>query len=179
MLVSHLIKQKPYETIKYFLRQHPLMFMPTLALFIILIGVPFAIYFLINALYPSLWTNPSIYPLGVLSASIYYLSIYLFFYSQFIEFYLDIWIVTNDRIIDIEQEGLFARTISELDLYRIQDVTTEVNGLFPTIFNYGNVIVKTASATTHIIFRHVSHPNEIRQALIQLAESDRKFHQAQ
>lgn len=155
------------------------MFVPTLALFIVLMCVPIAFYFLINAIYPSLWANLSIYPLGVLSASIYYLSIYLFFYSQFIEFFLDIWIVTNDRIIDIEQEGLFARTISELDLYRIQDVTTEVNGFFPTIFHYGNVIIKTASSTTHIVFRNVSHPNEIRQALIQLAESDRKFHQAQ
>lgn len=179
MLVSHLIKQKDYETIKYFLRQHPLMFAPTILLFIILAGVPFAFYFLINALFPGLLATQSIYTIGVLSASIYYLSIYLFFYSQFIEFYLDIWIVTTDRIIDIEQEGLFARTISELDLYRIQDVTTEVNGLFPTLFHYGNVMIKTASSNSHVTFRHVSHPNEIRQTLIQLSESDRKFHHSQ
>jgi membrane protein YdbS with pleckstrin-like domain len=155
------------------------MFVPTVTLFIILLAVPFAFYFLINALYPAMWASTTIFPLGVLCASVYYLSIFLFFYSQFIEFYLDIWIVTNDRIIDIEQEGLFARTISELDLYRIQDVTTEVNGVFPTFFHYGNVIIKTASSNSHVTFRHVSHPNEIRQALIQLSESDRKFHHSQ
>lgn len=176
MLVSHLIKRKNYETIKYFLRQHPIVFIPTLFLFIILIGVPFVIYFLINTLFPELLSNVSVYTFGVLGASIFYLSIFLFFYSQFLEFYLDIWIVTNDRIIDIEQAGLFARTISELDLYRIQDVTTEVNGFFPTMFHYGNVTVKTASSNSHIMFRNVQHPNEIRQALIQLAEEDRKHH---
>src|SRR3989339_1973511 len=178
MLVSHLIKQKTYETIKYFLRQHPLTFAPTVALFVVLFFVPFVVYFLISALFPNLLANSSIYTLAVLCASIYYLSIYLFFYSQFIEFYLDIWIVTNDRIVDIEQQGLFARTISELDLYRIQDVTTEVNGFFCTMFHYGNVIVKTASAGSRVIFRNVKHPNEIRQALIQLAEDDRKHHHA-
>ncbi len=177
MLVSHLIKQKAYETIKYFLRQHPIVFIPTLALFIILLCVPFVIYFLINTLFPELLSNVSVYTFGVLGASIFYLSIFLFFYSQFLEFYLDIWIVTNDRIIDIEQAGLFARTISELDLYRIQDVTTEVNGFFPTMLHYGNVTIKTASSNSHIMFRNVRNPNEIRQAMIQLAEEDRKHHQ--
>lgn len=178
MLASHLIKQKIYETIKYFLRQHPLLFVPTIALFVVLFFVPIIIYFLISALFPDLLANSVIFATAVLAASIYYLSIYLFFFSQFIEFYLDIWVVTNDRIIDIEQQGLFARTISELDLYRIQDVTTEVHGLFATLFHYGNVIVKTASSNSHIVFRNVAHPNEIRQALIQLAEDDRKHHHA-
>jgi len=177
MLVSHLIKQKTYETIKYFLRQHPLLFVPTVAMFAVLACIPVAVYFLISTLFPDLIVSTPIQAVGILGASIYYLSIYLFFYSQFIEFYLDIWIVTNDRIVDIEQQGLFARTISELDLYRIQDVTTEVNGFFATMLHFGNVIIKTASSTTHIVFRNVSHPNEIRQALIQLAEEDRKHHQ--
>ncbi|MBI5222459.1 MAG: hypothetical protein HY980_03110, partial [Candidatus Magasanikbacteria bacterium] len=145
MQVAALIKQKPYEKIEYFLRRHPITFIPVLATFIILMLVPVALYFLFNNLFPSLLTGAISYPLLVLFASVFYLSVYLFFYGQFIDFYLDVWIVTNDRIVDIEQHGLFSRSISELDLYNIQDVTVEITGFFATMFKYGNLYVKTSS----------------------------------
>ena len=176
MQISHLIKQKSYEKIEYYLRRHPITFVPIFAVFVILLLVPVALYFLTYTLFPQLLSGPLSYPALVLFASIFYLSIYLFFYGQFIDFYLDVWIVTNDRIVDIEQHGLFSRTISELDLYHIQDVTVEITGFFATIFKYGNLHVKTASNNSQIIFRDIPNPNEVRQALIQLSENDRKFH---
>ena len=176
MQIAHLINQKPYEKIEYYLRRHPLTFLPILGVFIILMLVPFAIYFLINNLFPQLLTGQLSYPVLVLFASVFYLSMYLLFYGQFIDFYLDLWIVTNDRIVDIEQHGLFSRTISELDLYNIQDVTVETSGFFATMFKYGNLDVKTSSDNSQIIFRDIPNPNEVRQALIELAEHDRKFH---
>lgn len=180
MILSHLIQQKGYEKIEYMLRRHPITFIPQLFLFLVLMIIPFIVYFLINNLYPTL-LDPMIsnilFPIAVLSASIYYMGVYLFFYFQFIEFYLDMWIVTNDRIVDVEQNGLFSHTISELDLYRVQDVTVETNGFFPSVFKYGSVKIKTASQNTGIIFHNVSNPNEIREALIQLSDADRKHHQ--
>jgi len=98
------------------------------------------------------------------------------FFTQFIDYYLDLWVVTNDRIIDIEQFGLFSRITSELDLFRIQDVSSDITGLFSTMFNYGDVIVKTASNNQSIIFRNVSDPNTIRENLIKLSHEDRKYH---
>ena len=61
--------------------------------------------------------------------------------------------MTNDRIVDIEQHGLFSRTISEVDLFRIQDVTVDIHGIIATLLNYGNLTVKTASDNIHIIHR--------------------------
>ncbi len=176
MSVHDIIKQKSYEKIVFVLHRHAITFIPIIFLFLILLAVPIIVYFLIESLYPSLLETAPLFQLGILLGSIYYLSIYLFFYVQFIDFYLDIWIVTNDRIVDIEQHNLFHRTITELDLFRIQDVTTEVHGIFPTLFNYGNVTVKTASSNTNIIFKNVPHPNHIREQLIHLADADRKFH---
>ena len=180
MILSHLIRQKPYEKIEYLLRRHPITFVPQILLFFLLMAIPFVVYLLINNLYPTLldqMNSKIAFPLGVLLASIYYLGLYLFFYSQFIEFYLDMWVVTNDRIVDVEQKGLFSRTISELDLYRVQDVTVDMNGIFPSLFKYGHVKVKTASQNLGIVFHNVPNPNEIREALIQLSDADRKHHQ--
>ncbi|MFA5812900.1 MAG: PH domain-containing protein [Patescibacteria group bacterium] len=176
MSIPNLIRQKAYERVEYILRRHPITFLPILFLFLILLAAPVAVYFLIHAIYPALFGNEILFSLGVLLGSAYYLGIYLFFYAQFIEYYLDIWVVTNDRIIDVEQLGLFSKTISELDLFRIQDVTADVHGFFATIFNYGNLSVNTASANVGIIFRNISHPNEIRENLIRLSHEDRKHH---
>ncbi|MFZ2189381.1 MAG: PH domain-containing protein [Candidatus Magasanikiibacteriota bacterium] len=176
MQISHLIKQKAYERIEYLLRRHYITFVPTVLLFLILILVPGVIYFLINNLYPHLLAGEIFYPLSILFASIYYLSLFLFFYAQFIDFYLDIWIVTNDRIVDIEQFGLFSRSVSEADLFRIQDVTVDVSGFWATILHYGNLTVKTASNNIHMVFYNIPHPNEVRQALIHLSDEDAKHH---
>lgn len=179
MLLSKIIHQKPYEKIEYLLHRHAITFIPKTILFIILMAIPVALYFLLDNLYPELLNSEKIFPIAVLAASVYYLSIYLFAYAQFVEFYLDMWIVTNDRIIDIRQKALFARTVSEMDLYRIQDTTASVKGIFATLFNYGNLQVRTAAAggSADVIFYNIPNPNELRESLIQLAEGDRKFHQ--
>lgn len=176
MILSHIIRQKSYEKIEYYLHRAGITFIPTLLMFLVLLAMPVALYFLLQNIFPLWLTDPKIFPLLVLGASIFYLGIYLFIYAQFVDFYLDSWVVTNDRIIDIDQLGLFAKTVSEMDLYRIQDVTVDVKGFFHTIFNYGNVIIKTASGNAHIIFYNVPNPTEIGRTLIELAEHDRKYH---
>lgn len=179
MNISHLIKQKSYEKVKYILRRHPITFVPQLLLFIVALVVPALVYLMIANIYPDIFNNRPLFATGVLSGSIYYLSVLLFGYGSFIDFYLDVWIVTNDRIVDIEQFGLFSRTISELDLFRIQDVTTDTSGFFATIFKYGDVTVKTASTNMSLIFKSIPNPNKIRMELLDLAHEDFKYHRDQ
>lgn len=176
MTISNIIKQKSYEKVVFLLHRHPLTFLPVIGLFTLLMLAPVLLYFMLDSLFPDVINNPEINTIFVLFGSIYYLSTYLFFYGRFIDFYLDMWVVTNDRIVDIEQHSLFHREITELDLYRIQDVTAFVQGFFATIFQYGDVIVKTASSNTNIVFRKVPKPNHIRERLIQLADEDRRYH---
>ncbi len=176
MHISYLIKQKSYERIVHVLRRHPLTFLPKVLFFILLALVPVGIFFLFKNLFPSFIEKDAVRILGILLGSLYSFGILLFFYTEFVIFYLDMWVATNDRIIDIEQFGLFSRTISELDLFRIQDVTTDVHGVLPTLFHYGTVTVKTASDNISIVFHDVPQPNKIREELIQLSHEDRKYH---
>ncbi len=176
MHLSSLIKQKDYEKIVHVLRRDPITFIPQILLFLILSLIPILGYFFINYSFPELLSGPISFPLLVLFASLFYLSISLFLYTEFTLFYLDVSIVTNDRIVEMEQLGLFSRTISELELFRIQDVTSEVGGFFPSLFHYGNVLVKTASENSHIIFYNIRNPEKIREELIKLSHEDRKYH---
>jgi len=94
--------------------------------------------------------------------------LHLFWIALFIvlaDFYLDIWILTNERVIAVEQKGLFSRTISEFELYKIQDVTVDVEGIIPTMLNYGNLVVRTASEHRDFVFKQVWHPNMVKDAI--------------
>jgi len=126
--------------------------------------------------YPDLLAGRIIYPLAVMALSVYLLFVIVLFYSFFIDFYLDEMIITNDRLIDIEQNGLLARTIAETDLYLIQDVTSEIKGLFASIFKYGRVVIQTAGATPKFIVVDIPDPNGLRRLLLDLASEDKKFH---
>ncbi len=171
------IKQKSYEKIEHTLRRHPLTFVPIILLFLLMLAAPFGAYFLIYQMFPELLTKDSLlYPVAVLMGSMYCLVTYIFFYVRFIDYYLDVWIITNDRLLDIEQHGLFNRGVTELDLYRIQDVTANITGVMGTLFHYGDVVVTTASANTTIVFRNVPNPNYVREELIRLSDQDRLFH---
>ncbi len=174
--ISSLIKQKNYEHVVYVLRRDAITFLPKVLLFLVLSCIPVIIYFFLTNSFPGIFENSILSVLLTLAGSIFYLSILLFFYTEFVVFYLDVSVVTNDRIVEMEQLSLFSRTISELELFRIQDVTSEVNGVFASMFHYGNVYIKTASNNNHVILYNVPHPEKIREDLIKLSHEDRKYH---
>lgn len=176
MNVSQFINQKSYEKIVKTVRRHGITFLPYIVIFLILILVPVGVTWLLNAVFPALLQNTITYPLLVIFGSVYYLSLCLFFYSYFVAFYLDMWIITNDRIVDINQISLFGRTVAEVELYQIQDVEAEVHGFFPTIFRYGTLTLQTAGAIPKFIIEDVPHPYELQKLLLDLSNEDKKYH---
>lgn len=176
MHLPELIHQKPYEKIVHVLRRHPITMVPAVLLLLSGIIMPIILIILTNNLFPGLLLSDAAFAITTLFMSAYAIGILIFFFTNFTDFYLDIWIVTNDRIVDIEQFGLFSRSVSETDLYQIQDVTTEVHGPFATLFHFGDVVITTASQNAGIIFRNIKNPDRVRQDIVALAHEDRKYH---
>ena len=146
-------------------------------LFACLIIFPFLFFYLMLIKYPAFLVGELSYPLIVLSSSAYYIFVWLFFFFSFIDYYLDVWIITNERIIDIRQQGFFSRVISEQRLFRVQDVTSEVHGFFTTIFKYGDVYIQTAGSKQRFFFQEVPSPEEIRNIIIKLVERNKEKYQ--
>lgn len=174
MHLGHLIKQKGYEKIIYLLRRHPLVLARGLFVFVILAALPFVAYYFFAPTLPVYLNDPALKIIIILGTSIYASSVWLFLFSAFLDYYLDLWIVTNDRIMNIEQHGLFGRTISELDLTKIQDVTSDIKGIIPTIFGYGDVHIQTAAEEKRFVFEQIPNPHEIRKGILDLIEEDKK-----
>lgn len=145
-----------------------------LIVFIVLLALPAVGYLFFKISLPLYLSLPVFRVIIILGTSIYLLSIWLFLFSAFLDYYLDLWIVTNDRIMNIEQHGLFGRTVSELDLTKIQDVTSEIKGIIPTLFNYGDVHIQTAAEEKRFVFEEVPNPHEVRKGILDLIDEDKK-----
>ncbi|MBI4114693.1 MAG: PH domain-containing protein [Candidatus Niyogibacteria bacterium] len=76
--------------------------------------------------------------------SLYALIVAVLAFGMWMDYYLDIWIITNRRIIDVEHKGLFYREVSEFMLDRVQDVTIEKQNFLSLMLGYGNIRVHTA-----------------------------------
>jgi signal transduction histidine kinase len=170
--VYRLPNKLPGEKIVKVLRRDLLILIKKIFFFLVLAAVFFAFFFSAVVIFPAIMET-DFFPAIVLASSAYLLFIWLFFFFSFIDYYLDIWIITNERIINVEQQGFFSRIISEQRLFRVQDVTSEVVGFMPTFFKYGNVYVQTAAEKDRFAFEQVPDPNGVRDTIIKLAELER------
>lgn len=114
--------------------------------------------------------NKDYYPLFLFAENTLFIFVVLYAAFIWIDYYFDVWVITDKRIVNIEQKGLFARQVSELKMERIQDVTTEVKGIIPTMLNYGDVYIQTAATTERFIFRMVPSPYAIKDLIMHLQE---------
>lgn len=179
MLYSKLYLPHPQkgEKIELLLRRHPFVLGWQFIVYAILLVVPLAFRWFFSTNFPAIWTHPMLEPLFLLGGSIYIMFIVLFFYTSFLDYWLDVWIVTNERIISIEQKGLFSRTFSEQQLYRLQDVSSNVHGFFPTIFRYGDVLVQSAGTVQNTLLEQIPHSDVVARRIMDLLETSRRHHE--
>ncbi len=84
-------------------------------------------------------------------------------------YYLDMWIITDRRIIAIEQLHFFNRNVAIFRLERLQDIEFSVKGLLQTFFNFGTLSAQTAGHTeANFKSNGMPRPDEL-QSIIQKA----------
>ncbi len=99
---------------------------------------------------------------------VYTLFLILSLFIIWLLYYLNVQIITDKRIIDIDQVGLFFHEVSELHIENIEDVTSDVSGLLGTLFNYGMVYVQTAASKERFEFDLVPNPSDINKLLLKI-----------
>ncbi len=88
-------------------------------------------------------------------------------------YFLDLWVITDRRIIVIEQFSFFNRKVSNFRLERMQDIKVTIRGIIPTLLNYGTITAQTASAAeSNFTSPALPDPREL-QSLIQTAMDKR------
>ncbi|MCK4918876.1 MAG: PH domain-containing protein [Candidatus Pacebacteria bacterium] len=160
--------QHDNEKVVLILRKHPISLFVYAIQLLFFSLLPILVYiFLIPIVFPAFLEYPyqNVY---ILLSTIFYGLIWITSFVIWVDYYLDIWIITNQRLLDIEQKGFFNRTVSELDLKKIQDITSNVKGIIPTMFGFGSIQIQTAAEEKKFELKSVPHPVTARRKIIEL-----------
>jgi len=146
------------ENVVKIVRQSILKLMISLVLPIILIVLPFF------CLYPLFsWGNP-----GVALFSILLLIGALWLIRALIIWYFQTFIITNQRIIDVDRKGVFQKTVSDIPLTKIQDIFYQTRGIWQTLVKIGNISIVLPDSKAKIEIKNIAQPHQIQQLILQL-----------
>ena len=86
------------------------------------------------------------------------------FFPSWIGWHFSVFIVTNQRFLQIKQKGLFTRSVSDLSLHQIQSVNYEVAGIQETLLGFGTITMRTYVGD--IVIHDVHHPARIQKQIV-------------
>ena len=162
-------EQDDDEQILLVLRPHWFTNVRWIIITIIMLFAPIAVKFV-----PLLAFFPPNYQL--LFFIVWYTITFIYAFESFLSWYFDVFIVTNERVIDIEFNNLLNKKFSEAGIEMIQDTTYTVTGIAQTMFNFGDVLIQTAAEINQITFEKVPNPGKVIQVLQHLREEANKHH---
>ncbi len=174
--LHNLPNQQRDEVCQIFLRRHWIVLLGIFAYATALLAIPLIVIIFVNVGGFTVLQQLLSGQLAIVFMSIYALIVLLITMTQFTDYYLDMWIVTNERVINTEQNGLFSRTISELHLNQIQDVTSEMKGMIATFLTYGDVIIQTAGTKERFHFEQIDNPDKVKEHILALVAADKLRH---
>lgn len=157
------------ERICLVIREHWISLAMKLVAWVFFLFLFLVLDYLDTAYFPSV-IDPAFLPLIdiVKIGFLMFLSIAVFII--FTLYYLNMYIITNERVVNIHQAGLLKHTVSELHLEQIQDVTAEIHGLPENVFDYGDVFIQTAGETERFVFHNIPHPTIVTKTILDLYE---------
>ena len=92
-------------------------------------------------------------------------------FNLWTNYFLDVWTITNRRVIAVDQRGFFSRTIGSFRLERLQDLNIEVNGILATMLNYGTLEAQTAAGSEdEFKATGLPNPDELKSIILSAAD---------
>jgi len=71
--------------------------------------------------------------------------------------------VTDQRIRQVTQRGLFGKDVIELRLSKVQNISYNIPGLSGEVFKFGTIVIQTFVGD--LVIHNVEHPDEIYNKL--------------
>ncbi len=167
------------EQIIKVIRRHYLVLVPEIFTLVLLAIAPLAIYAVLVSGFIPLnidikdFVRSFFEEWKAFAYSVWLLLLWIFFFVSWTDYYLDLWVITDRRIIDVEQKGFFHREVTTFMYGHIQDITVETRGFVETMFKFGTLHVQTAGHNREILIRDAHDPEEARSLILRLQEKSK------
>ncbi len=97
-------------------------------------------------------------------------------FRQYIMWDRTVFVITDSRVVDHEQKGLFYRVVTEARYDQIDEVSYQLKGLVQTLFRFGLVRLELHGASADIVVPHVVRPAHLADLINDLRSSSTSSH---
>lgn len=149
----HFDTQHVEEEVILVVRKHPLTQLPWISNSVILL----MFLLLVNLILPEFLKVNQIVSVNIFG--IFFIFSYI--WINFLLWYFTVGVVTNERIVDLDFYNLIYKEFSATTIRQVSDITTKIGGFFGSIFNFGDVFVKTEGFEQNIEFDDIPRPSEV------------------
>lgn len=157
----HFETQQREEPIVLLLRRHWITNISWILLVVLMILGPLIISFL-----PIVDFLPSRF--FIFFTILWYLLTLTFTLEKFISWFFNIFLITDERVVDVDFYSLTYKQISDAGLDKIQDITYRTGGVVGSIINFGDILFQTAGNQPNIEFEKVPRPAQVVSILNEL-----------
>jgi len=166
--------QEEKERIELFLRRHPVTNIPWIVASLIGLALPILTPFIEQFLGTTLLLQ---IPVQILVGFlvIYYLIILAYIIESFLFWYFNVYIVTNQHIVDINFNSVLSKEVIEVSLDDVESISRKMGGLWHALFVYGDVIIETAAKQQRITFDKVPNPDFVVDVIQDLVSARKLF----
>lgn len=157
--------QNPDENVLHIYRRHWVFYVPSFIFALASALILFAVFYIVLKYVAGQTLGLQIATVGISVGLL--LVIALMFYS-FVDNYLDIFVITDERLIDIKQHGLFNHATNEIHMLDIENVTANTSGILGAYFKCGDLIVKTAEEGENILVTGIPDVARVARSITDL-----------
>lgn len=160
------------EEILLLLRAHPITNLAWIIPAVLLFLLPFFVPQVALFLGLDIFRLPDPYLVAFLTLN--YLLVLVIVFEGFLNWYFNVNIITDRRVIDIDFHSLLFKNIDLAPLRNIEETDSSLGGLFGTFFNFGHVSIQTAGATVAITMRNIPNPPQVADFILDLVDKMKK-----
>ena len=157
--LEEVIQLKDGEEVRALSRRHAITLLPALSAALVLIVAPF--FFL----FPLFTSGPA----GIVLFGVLVIVGVIVAVRSVVMWDGDLLIVTNYRIVDVDQQGVFARAVNEITYINMQDPAWSKKSPLDFMLNIGCVSARSNSGSLTIEAAHIARPKEMHQLIGELA----------
>ena len=147
------------ERVVLFCRRHWLYFYSKLAGIVFALIVPTAALLWIVQITAGLGGTVGKVALAIAAVWVIYWGIRGYF--TWYRYQNDVWVITNQRIIDSTKFNWIKQRMASADLVDVEDINVVREGLLPTMFNYGDLRVQTAGEVANFVLAGIPGPSKV------------------
>jgi len=156
--------QEHGEDVVLLLRKHPVIAYARISVSLIGLLIP---VFIALIFYSAIFKT-HLWPLFIFLACLWFLIFWLLMFYSLTIYTLNVVIITDRRIMENEQKGIFNRKVSELHMSRIQDISVHVRGILETFLKFGNLVVQTAAHESQFTFYEIPQPEKVKNTIMKI-----------